>query len=150
MIASIRRGSRVTRSRAFQGEVLGLSWQDVDLVEGTARVRQALQYQPGKGLQLVPPKTGRSRRTVPLPQVTVDALRLLQERKAGGSVKAGEFWEDWGLVFCTEVETPIHPRNDYRDFQLIVERAGLRRVRLHDPRHTAASLMLARGCRRGW
>ena len=128
-----------------QGEVLGLSWQDVDLVEGTARVRQALQYQPGNGLQLVPPKTARSRRTVPLPQVTVDALRLLQERHAESRVKAGEFWEDWGLVFSTEVGTPIHPRNDYRDFQLIVERAGLRRVRLHDLRHTAASLMLAQG-----
>ena len=48
-------------------------------------------------------------------------------------------------MFSTEVGTPIHPRNDYRDFQLIVERAGLRRVRLHDLRHTAASLMLAQG-----
>jgi integrase len=75
----------------------------------------------------------------------VNALRLLQERQAKSRVKAGEFWEDWGLVFSTEVGTPIHPRNDYRDFQMLVERAGLRRVRLHDLRHTAASLMLAQG-----
>lgn len=39
--------------------------------------------------------------------------------------------------------TPIHPRNDYRAFQRLVEKAGLRRVRLHDLRHTAASLLLA-------
>lgn len=58
---------------------------------------------------------------------------------------AGEFWEEWGLVFTTTVGTPFSPRNDYRDFLAVLERAGLRRVRLHDLRHTAASLMLSEG-----
>ena len=49
-----------------QGEVLGLSWEDVHLDQGTARVRQALQYRSGHGLALVPPKTARSRQVVPL------------------------------------------------------------------------------------
>jgi len=49
--------------------------------------------------------------------------------------EAGELWEDWGLVFTTAVGTPVSPRNDYREFRKIIERAGLR--------HTAASLMLA-------
>ncbi|HET9778081.1 MAG TPA: site-specific integrase [Propionibacteriaceae bacterium] len=47
------------------------------------------------------------------------------------------------MVFTTAVGKPVSPRNDYRDFRKIIERAGLRCVRLHDLRHTAASLMLA-------
>lgn len=128
-----------------QGEVLGLSWADVDLDQGTAQVRQALQYRSGHGLQLVPPKTPRSRRTVPLADVLVDALKLRREQQDADRATAGEFWEEWGLVFTTKVGTPWSPRNDYRDFLKILEAAGLRRVRLHDLRHTAASLMLTQG-----
>ena len=58
---------------------------------------------------------------------------------------AGASWQDSDLVFTTGFGTPIHPRNDYRSFQRLVEKAGLRRVRLHDRRHTAASLLLAQG-----
>jgi integrase len=49
------------------------------------------------------------------------------------------------FVFTTQLGTPIHPRNDYRSFQQLLKRAGLRKVRLHDLRHTAASLLLAQG-----
>ena len=48
-------------------------------------------------------------------------------------------------VFTTAVGTPIHPRNDYRAFRRLIDRAGVRRVRLHDLRHTAASMLLAEG-----
>ena len=117
-------------------------------------VRQTLQYRPGEGFHLVPPKTARSRRIVPLPDAVVDALKLRREQQETDRLAAGvEFWEDWGLVFTTRFGTPLSPRNDYRDFQRLVGAAGLRHVRLHDLRHTAASLMLAQGvsppCRDG-
>ncbi|HEX8510354.1 MAG TPA: tyrosine-type recombinase/integrase [Propionibacteriaceae bacterium] len=128
-----------------QGEVLGLAWKDVDLDRGVLRVSQSLQYRPGEGLQLVQPKTARSRRTVPLPDSLAAALKLHREQQDEDRSAAGEFWEDWGLVFTTRYGTPLSPRNDYRSFRQITEGAGLRRVRLHDLRHTAASLMLAQG-----
>ena len=128
-----------------QGEVLGLSWEDVDLDERTVRVRQALQYRSGHGLQLVPPKTTRSRRMVPLPDVLVRALKLRREQQAAERATAGELWEEWGLVFTTKVGTPWSPRNDYRNFRQALEAASLCRARLHDLRHTAASLMLSQG-----
>jgi integrase len=129
-----------------QGEVLGLPWRDVDLDQRVLAVRQTLQYRPGEGFHLVPPKTARSRRIVPLPDAVVDALKLRHEQQETDRLAAGvEFWEDWGLVFTTGFGTPLSPRNDYRDFQRLVGAAGLRRVRLHDLRHTAASLMLAQG-----
>ena len=126
-----------------QGEALGLAWTDVHLDDRVVHVVQALQYRPGDGLHLVRPKTARSRRTVPLPDQIVDALMSQKARQRLAREEAGELWEDWGLVFTTAVGTPVSPRNDYREFRKITERAGLRRVRLHDLRHTAASLMLA-------
>jgi integrase len=128
-----------------QGEVLGLSWEDVNVDQGTVQVRQSLQYRPRAGLVLSPPKTARARRTLPLSDELVGALRMRRERQASDRAAAGEFWEEWGLVFTTGVGTPVAPRNDYRDFRRLLEQAGLRRVRLHDLRHTAASLMLGGG-----
>jgi integrase len=86
-----------------------------------------------------------------------DVIRLLLERRRLRQVcisheqktdrlAAGvDFWEDWGLVFTTRFGTPLSPRNDYRDFRRLVGAAGLRRVRLHDLRHTAASPIFAQG-----
>jgi integrase len=129
-----------------QGEVLGLTWRDVDHDQRVLAVRQTLQYHPGEGFHLVPPKTARSRRIVPLPNAVIDALKVRHEQQETDRLAAGvEFWEDWGLVFTTGFGTPLSPRNDYPEFRRLVAAAGLRRVRLHDLRHTAASLMLAQG-----
>ena len=107
-----------------QGEALGLAWRDVDLDQRVLAVRQTLQYRPGEGFHLVPPKTARSRRIVPLPDAVVEALKLRREQQETDRLAAGiEFWEDWGLVFTTRFGTPLSLRNDYRDFQT----AGRRR-----------------------
>jgi integrase len=58
---------------------------------------------------------------------------------------ASSLWQHSDLVFTTAVGTPIHPRNDYRAFRRLIADAQLRSVRLHDLRHTAASLLLAEG-----
>jgi integrase len=82
--------------------VLGLAWRDVDLDQRVLAVRQTLQYRPDEGFHLVPPKTARSRRIVPLSDAVVDALKLRREQQETDRLAAGvEFWEDWGLVFTT-------------------------------------------------
>jgi len=87
--------------------VLGLAWRDVDLDQRVLAVRQTLQYRPGEGLHLVPPKTARSRRIVPLPYAVVDALKWRREQQETDRLAAGvEFWEEWGLVFTTGFGTP--------------------------------------------
>lgn len=127
-----------------QGEVLGLRWNDIDLDHATLRVRRALQRQTGGKLVLVQPKTPRSRRTIRLPISVVTALHGHHEQQQQRREAAGATWQESGLVFTTRTGGPIHPRNDYRSFRNLVDRAGLRRIRLHDLRHTAASLMLAK------
>ncbi len=128
-----------------QGEVLGLWWDDIDLDAGTLRVRRALQRQRAKGLVFTEPKTARSRRTVSLPAPLVDALRAHRSRQLQERLLAGSMWKGVDCVFTTECGAPIDPRNDYRMFKELLVQAGLREVRLHDLRHTAASLLLLQG-----
>lgn len=68
-----------------------------------------------------------------------------QERQAKEQIAAGNLWQGSPCVFTTPIGTPVDPRNDYREFKDLLTRAGLPSVRLHDLRHTAASLLLAQG-----
>lgn len=125
-----------------RGEALGLAWGDVDLEAATLRVNRSLQRAEGK-LQLLPPKTPGSRRTIPLPSIAIKALRKHRAQQAEERLAAGTAWIDAGLVFTTRKGTPLEPRNLVRHFKGLLKRAGLTESRFHDLRHTAASLLLA-------
>lgn len=126
-----------------QGEALGLWWDDLDLDAGLLRVRRALQRQHGGGLVFAEPKNQRSKRTIPLPAQLADVLRQHRVRQHEERVKARSLWQDSPCVFTTPIGTPVDPRNDFREFKKLLERGSLPSVRLHDLRHTAASLLLA-------
>lgn len=129
-----------------RGEVLGLRWKDVDLTDGTVTVRQTLQRVGGE-LLIAAPKTQRSARRVALPAECVTALRARRAQQHGDRLAAGDKWKDDGsdLVFTTKNGTPIEPRNLNRAFTLLCDKAGVRRVRFHDLRHTCASLLHEKG-----
>jgi integrase len=128
-----------------QGEVLGLHWEDVDLERGTLRVVAQLRRDADTGqLERVETKTARSRRTLPLPESVRTVLSEHRERQEAERRDA-DSWADPRLVFATRLGTPIHPRNDYRSFRELIRQANLRQVRIHDLRHTAASVLLAQG-----
>lgn len=126
-----------------QGEALGLWWDDLDLDAGLLRVRRALQRRRGGGLVFADPKTQRSKRTIPLPAQLADALRDHYARQEQERTAAGSLWRGSPCVFTTPIGTPVDPRNDFREFKKLLDRGGLPSVRLHDLRHTAASLLLA-------
>lgn len=128
-----------------QGEVLGLEWRCVDTDRRLLTVERALQKQPDGNLELVPTKTQRSNRVLPMTATVADALQRRREAQQTEREVAGPMWQENDLVFTTAVGTPIHPRNDYRAFRQLIDRAGVRRVRLHDLRHTATSMLLAEG-----
>jgi integrase len=127
-----------------RGETLGLRWSDIDFERQVLNVRQNLQRVDCQ-LQLLPPKTPRSRRAVPLPPICIHALLDHQRRQAGERTEAREYWHDTGLVFVTSIGTPIDPRNFTRLFHEMCESAGVPAVRLHDLRHTCVSLLLVLG-----
>jgi integrase len=127
-----------------RSEALGLMWSDVDLDARTLAVRRGL-HRTAKGLETLPTKTVRSRRTVPLPGAVVEVLRDHGERQAKERADLGTSWPDLGYVFTTPVGTPIDPRNCTRIVQTAVHDAGLRSIRMHDLRHGCVSLLLALG-----
>ncbi len=126
------------------GELLGLSWDATDPDAGTLRVERQLQRVAG-AYELVEPKTERSRRTLVLPPVAVEALRRQRVRQAEARLYAGAGWQDWGLVFTTAAGAPIHGSTLTHRFQARLAAAGLDRIRWHDLRHGCAALLLADG-----
>lgn len=117
-----------------RGEVLGLTWDCIDDHEQLLTVSRQLQRIDGR-LQLVPLKTDASQRRLALVgQVAraIDHHRKHAER-------------DQDLVFTSSTGTPIDPKNFVRTFHEIRRKAGLRRIKLHHARHTAATLLKQAG-----
>lgn len=127
-----------------QGEALALRWHDVDLDGGVIHVRHALQRM-NRSVQLVEPKTKRSRRRIALPASTVALLREHRKRQLQDRLWAGTRWREEGFVFTSSIGTPMMGPDLTRRFQALLAVAGLPRMRFHDLRHGAASLLLAQG-----
>ena len=96
-------------------------------------------------VQLVEPKSGRSKRTIALPKVTVTALRGHRVRQLEMRLAAGDTWQEQGFVFTTPTGTPLDAFNLRKAFRRLITSAGLPKVRIHDLRHSCATLLLAQG-----
>ena len=127
-----------------RGEALGLHWSDVDLAREVIRIRLQL-VDAGHGARLGPPKTKTGARLVPLDKATVAVLREHLDRQEADRLAWGAAWADTGLVFVREDGSQLRPDYISHLFQDLVSRAGVPRIRLHDLRHTNASLALAAG-----
>ncbi|MFD7118997.1 tyrosine-type recombinase/integrase [Streptomyces sp. NPDC059922] len=128
-----------------KGELLGLRWEDLDLTSGTASIRRTLQRTNSGGLIPLPTKTKSSERRIALPTPCLHSLeqhrdRQLQEREA-----AGTGWKDSGYVFTRPDGAPIEGSTLTRHFNTLLHRAKPRRIRFHDLRHSAATLLLEQG-----
>jgi len=125
-----------------QGELLGLHWRDVDLERGAIQIRGTMSAMT-TGLRFAETKTRGSRRQVLIGQRAVDALRRHRAAQAQERLRLGTAWEDNDLVFANQVGKPIPASNLLkRSFEPLLKRAGLPRIRFHDLRHTAATLLL--------
>lgn len=127
-----------------RGEALGLRWSDIDLENGRLRVEQSLQRSRGE-LRLKSPKTDTSRRRIVLPAFCTDALRRHHTSEREKLASLGQPMGPATLAFTSQLGTPIEPRNVNRAFEALLKEASLRKVKLHDLRHTCASLLLAQG-----
>jgi integrase len=130
-----------------EGEALGLKWTDIDMEKATLVVRRALQRHAGAGFVMVDPKTTRSRRTIHLSRVALHALVEHRARQREMRLLAGASWRsDFGdLVFCSRTGSPMGASWLNVVFKRELAKAGLPRIRIHDLRHTAATLLLTRG-----
>jgi integrase len=117
-----------------RGEALGLRWSDVDLERAQLSVRQTL-VPVGARIVISQPKTARGRRVVALDSVTIAGLRKLRAE----SPSSGD------LIFVEDDGRPLNPSGVSRHFRRLVSGSGLPKIRLHDLRHTHATLALQAG-----
>lgn len=127
-----------------RGELCGLRWEAIDLESGTASIVHTLVVVDGK-VQKSTPKTSSSRRSVPLDASLVSLLTRHRKCQRESRLRLGNAWTDTGYVFVDQVGRTYSPEVVSDRFDRLVKTSGLPRIRLHDTRHTAASLMLASG-----
>jgi integrase len=168
-VASERRnGARWVVALALglrQGEALGLKWSDVDLDNGTLRVRRGRlrpKYahgcdgncgrKPGycPNRKQARPDTGDTksragRRTVGLPDPLVTLFRAHKRKQDAEREAARQLWHDEGWMFARPDGRPLNPNTDYHEWKAVLAEAGLRDARLHDARHSAATVLLTLG-----
>ncbi len=149
-----------------QGETLGLKWADVDLDAGVLRVRRNRlrpkwahgcggtcdRKQGGFCPKRVPkrPETAETKsragkRVIGLPDERVALLRKHREEQDRERLEAADMWTEGGWLFATPTGGPTNPRTDYSEWKRLLVAAGIRDGRLHDARHTAATVLLLLG-----
>ncbi len=133
-----------------RGEVLGLGWDAVDLDGAVLSVRRTLvttqaRRQGEPGMSWSQPKTEKGWRVVALDDATVAVLRSHRVRQLQERMLLGGAYDDQDLVVCQADGTPLHPKTLSYHFAQASRRAGLPVIRLHDLRHSHATLALKAG-----
>ena len=123
-----------------RAELAGLPWSETDLEAGLITVRET---RPDDDVD--DPKSEAGQRTVALSADTVVLLRAWRKQQREERLAWGEGWRDSGLVFTREDGAPIRPAYLSEHFRLLVRKAGLPPIMLHDLRHGSATLGLAAG-----
>lgn len=138
-------------------EYLGLKWDDIDFEKKTVTVQRTLVWKRWKTeWYFGEPKTSRSRRTIPLSETLIKALKAHQAKQREAKFARGPVWTDLDLVFCSlgknkkqnyaGAGNPHSLRNlQRRHFKPILDKAKLPDIRLYDLRHTCATLLLLAG-----
>lgn len=129
-----------------QGEILGLSWPDVDRDAGRLTVRRSLARVHGGGFALAETKTRRSRRTIDLPKAARAALERQSGLQETARDAAGTAWQDVDeLVFTDAVGRALRGSDVNHGFHRLLDAAGLPSIPFHGLRHSCATAMLAAG-----
>lgn len=127
-----------------EGEVLGLSWDNVDMNRGIIHVVQQLQRQADGQYHIETPKNGKPRTITPAPYV-IELLQSQKVRQAKQRLRAGNLWEDRGFVFTDDVGHHLSPQTVYHNFKKLIADAGYPNTRFHDLRHSFAVASLQNG-----
>jgi len=130
---------------ARRGEILGLTWGNVDLAAAAVRIERSLEQTRG-GLKFKPPKTRRGKRNIALPPIAVEALQAHRRRQLELRLSFGLGKPEEGtLVFSTIDGDPIPPNNLSRDWRRFVKARKLPDISFHGLRHSHASALIASG-----
>ncbi|WP_308117111.1 tyrosine-type recombinase/integrase [Streptomyces guryensis] len=148
-----------------QGEALGLKWEDVDFDAGVILVRRGRlrpRYKHGCGdkcgrkpgycpqkisirRETKDTKTRAGKRPIGVPEELLKLLRLHKEQQERERALARDLWVEKGYVFTSPTGEPLNPNTDFHRWKDLLKAAKVRDGRLHDARHTAATVLLLLG-----
>lgn len=140
-----------------RGEILGLQWDDIHFPSNTIRIKNALIYTKENGYQLKDPKTKGSKRSVVVPGSLIEELSIYHSIREKEKDMAGELWlSDYFYVFSDNVTgKPLYPTSIGTWWSRFITRINkelkandkppFRKIRFHDLRHTAATLLISEG-----
>lgn len=128
-----------------RSELLGLKWEDVDLIFGQICVRRSLHHLKNGSYVFTEPKSVKSRRTIALTPSNALLLKEYWENQSLERSMLGTSLSANDLVFCTVDGKPLRPNTITRAWEVLAAQCGLPVIRLHDARHTHASIMLKQG-----
>jgi integrase len=130
---------------ARRSELLALRWQDIDFIFSQISIGRSLHHLNDGSYVFTQPKSAKSNRTIALPPSAFMVLNDYRKQKEAEALLLGTTLKDNDLVFCTIESKPLRPNTISRAWRNLAVKAGVRVIRLHDARHTHASLMLKQG-----
>ncbi|MDD5313115.1 MAG: tyrosine-type recombinase/integrase [Dehalococcoidia bacterium] len=125
-----------------RSELLALRWQDIDFILGQIYVSRSLHCLKGGTVVFRPTKTAKGRRAIALSPKGFIVLKEHREKCEAERIILMTPLEDDDLVFCHTDGRPLLPNTVTHAWIKISKRSGLKHIRLHDARHTHASIML--------
>jgi len=127
-----------------RGELLALKWSDIDYKNKTISIQRNLVRGGDDGTELIlkEPKTEESTRAIPISDNIIALLKKQELKQKGNKLKIGKYYKDSNFIFTTEMGDLINPATFSRTFGDFIKKNNLKHVRLHDLRHTNATLML--------
>lgn len=128
-----------------RGELLGLSWSDVNLKSAVLTVRNNAVYLSGKGVVIDTPKTESSCRSIKMPASVIPMLKQYKAWQSEQRLQLGDVWKDNDLIFTSWDGSPMRPDTLTNWFAGFIRRHDLPHVTIHGLRHTNASLLIAAG-----
>ncbi len=128
-----------------RSEMLALRWQDVDLMLGHIAINRTIHQLKDLSYIFRPPKTAKGRRTVALTPSTIKVLKEHREKQWLNYAMIGKPVSEEDFVFATIEGKPLRPNTITHAWTTIAQHAGVKQIRLHDARHSHASLMLKQG-----
>lgn len=127
------------------GEIMGLTWNDVDFTNSIIHIRQSAYHITKKGIVIETPKTQKSVRSLKLPQVVFDYLKKLLVYYNEKAAKLGTKWIDTNAVMKSYNGVQLSPLAPYAWLKRFCERNNLRFVSIHSFRHFNATLLINTG-----
>lgn len=128
-----------------RGELLGLTWEDIDFEKQTIRICRTLQYLPGRGVFVDETKNYSSNRVIKAPLSAMEYFKEYQIWQRKEFLKIGLIWNAGNHIFTTYNGVPMHPDTLTGWFGDFIKKTDLPHIHVHSLRHTNATLQIANG-----